>query len=81
MTMLYGIVSLVGSNPTHVLFGPDGPASITGSEAGPWDMTGTSTPASKGLSWRTPTVTGFDLYCETAGATDDVGIIVQIDDD
>lgn len=71
MTMLYGIVSLVGSNPAHVLFGPDGPASITGSEAGPWDMTGVGDGATVIMN----------PDGETAGATDEVGILVAIDDD
>lgn len=41
---------------------------------------GTTTTASKNLGAYNPTALGFDLYCETAGCTDEVRLIIELDD-
>lgn len=43
-------------------------------------LTGTTTTTSKNLGTYNLSAAGFDIYCETAGCTDEVRVVVELDD-
>jgi hypothetical protein len=79
---LNSVLGLTGSAEYYGTNGLDYVVSITATSYVPiMTLNGATSIAGKGFSVRNKTAAGFDIYCETAGAADQVGIIVQIDDE
>ena len=76
------VLGLTGSAEYYGTNGLDYVVSISATSYVPvMTLNGATSIAGKGFSVRNKTAAGFDIYCETAGAADQVGIIVQIDDE